>query len=174
MSNPLCKCGHAFTTHTEAQACNARGCECTWFALPPLTGLLVDDPPGPPPGPPPVPTSVECVIRDATNQLRVVTEAHGPFASAHEAVSIIREELDELWDEVRKKEGMRNRITLRNEAIDVAVGALRFAAQIHGEVYDGKRHDRTVILNERWLTRIKALEARELEAIELLTGKAGR
>jgi len=119
-------------------------------------------------------TPQESVLHEAANQLRVVTEAHGPFASAHEAVSIIREELDELWDEVRKKEGMRNRVTLRNEAIDIAVAALRFAAQVSGEIYDGKRHDRLSILNERWLTRIKGLEARELAAIELLNGKAGR
>lgn len=60
-------------------------------------------------------------------------ERYGAFASPHEAHSVIREELDELWDEVRKKSGLRSVLTLRNEALDVAVAALRYAAQLEAQ-----------------------------------------
>ena len=47
-------------------------------------------------------TPQESVLHEAANQLRVVTEAHGPFASVHEAVSVDGRthgfpELRQLW-----------------------------------------------------------------------------
>jgi hypothetical protein len=48
------------------------------------------------------------------------------FASAHEGFSILKEEVDELWDEVKKKPGARENMSLREEAIQVAAMALRF------------------------------------------------
>lgn len=49
------------------------------------------------------------------------------FASAHEGYAIIAEELDELWDEVKSKQGSEGRATrMRAEAVQVAAMAIRF------------------------------------------------
>jgi hypothetical protein len=51
-----------------------------------------------------------------------------PFASAHEGYSIILEEVDELWEEVRKG----NKAKARAEAVQVAAMALRFIHDVIG------------------------------------------
>src|ERR1700704_4221077 len=48
---------------------------------------------------------------------------HGAFSSGHEAYAVIREELDELWDEVKSTDGMGRAC---EEAVQVAAMALRF------------------------------------------------
>jgi len=53
---------------------------------------------------------------------------HGPFHSLHEGYAVILEELDELWDEVKKQKWSRP--TMTHEAIQVAASALRLAVQI--------------------------------------------
>lgn len=63
---------------------------------------------------------------------RAVSKAFAPYNSAHEAYGVLAEEVAELFDEVRKKSHLRSRLALRNEAIDVAVVAVRIAA-LYGE-----------------------------------------
>lgn len=50
---------------------------------------------------------------------------HGPMNSAHEAYAIIFEELEEFWEEVRKKESIRNPPQMRKELIQIAAMAIR-------------------------------------------------
>ncbi|HHH29062.1 MAG TPA: hypothetical protein ENK57_12060 [Polyangiaceae bacterium] len=66
---------------------------------------------------------------------RAVSKAFAPYNSAHEAYGVLAEEVAELFDEVRKKSHLRSRLALRNEAIDVAVVAVRIAA-LYGEEVD--------------------------------------
>lgn len=66
----------------------------------------------------------------ALQELQAITLAHPPLHSAHEGYAVILEELDELWDEVRKRPAKRNPSRMRTEAIHVAATALRFAADI--------------------------------------------
>jgi hypothetical protein len=56
-----------------------------------------------------------------------------PMHSAHEAYAVILEELDELWDEVKKKQRDRDRSLLRKEAMQVAAMAIRFMTDVTGE-----------------------------------------
>jgi hypothetical protein len=49
-----------------------------------------------------------------------------PMVNPHEGYAVIKEELDELWDEVKKKPGMRCKASLKKEAIQVGAMALRF------------------------------------------------
>ena len=67
---------------------------------------------------------------DAFEELQNATATFPPFHSAHEGYAVIKEELDELWEEVRKKASSRTSTSLRTEAIQVAAMALRFAAEI--------------------------------------------
>lgn len=52
-----------------------------------------------------------------------------PFNSAHEGFSILAEEVDELWDEV-KKGSKGSPSDLRAEAIQVAAMAIRFVKDV--------------------------------------------
>ena len=46
------------------------------------------------------------------------------FNSAHEGYAVIKEEVDELWDEIKSKQGTYE--TQKAEAIQVAAMAIRF------------------------------------------------
>ena len=48
----------------------------------------------------------------------------GAFNTAHEGWAILREEVDELWDEVKSKD--RSLEAMREEATQVAAMAIRF------------------------------------------------
>jgi len=53
-----------------------------------------------------------------------------PFNSAHEGFAVLKEEVDELWDEVKAKQGARDVENMRMEAVQVAAMALRFIVDI--------------------------------------------
>ena len=49
-----------------------------------------------------------------------------PFHSGHEGYAVIREEVDELWDDVKASKGLRQSPQARLEAVQVAAMAVRF------------------------------------------------
>lgn len=53
-----------------------------------------------------------------------------PFNSAHEGYAVLLEEVDELWQEVKRKQSERDSDALMCECIQVAAMAARFAADI--------------------------------------------
>lgn len=53
-------------------------------------------------------------------------DKHPPYNSCHEGISIIREEFEELWDEVKKNESLHDKKKMLAEATQVASTALRF------------------------------------------------
>lgn len=53
-----------------------------------------------------------------------------PMNSAHEGVSVLREEFEELWDEVKVKQSARDLPKMRYEAVQTAAMALRFIVDI--------------------------------------------
>jgi hypothetical protein len=55
-------------------------------------------------------------------------EIHPPFHSKHEGYAGILEELDELWDEIKKKHSDKS--AMRIEAIQVGAMALRFIEDV--------------------------------------------
>lgn len=67
------------------------------------------------------------VAREACAELTRARHKFGKFASAHEGYAVLREEVDELWDEV-KRNGSKER--MRAEAIQVAAMALRFVEDL--------------------------------------------
>jgi hypothetical protein len=52
------------------------------------------------------------------------------FHSAHEGYAVLLEEVEELWDEVKKSPKKRDPAAMREEAIQVAAMALRFLVDV--------------------------------------------
>lgn len=50
---------------------------------------------------------------------------HAPMNSAHEAYAVILEELDEFWEECRKRRSQRDPQNMRMELVQVAAMAVR-------------------------------------------------
>ena len=53
----------------------------------------------------------------------------GYYASSHEAFAVIQEELDELWEEIKKKQSERDPSALYQGALQVAATVLKYADQ---------------------------------------------
>lgn len=65
------------------------------------------------------------VLDDAFQELRRARSMHKQMNSAHEAYSVILEELDEFWDEVKKKRTHRSDLRMASELIQIAAMAMR-------------------------------------------------
>lgn len=63
-------------------------------------------------------------------ELNSANEKFGPFNSAHEGWAVLKEEVDELWIEVKKKQSARSPDLMRGEAVQIAAMAIRFALDI--------------------------------------------
>lgn len=72
--------------------------------------------------------ALEEAVRDVLEEYRSATAKHPPLNSPHEGISVIREELDELWDEVKADCG--STIAARDEATQVAAMALRYMVDL--------------------------------------------
>lgn len=53
-----------------------------------------------------------------------------PYANQHEAYAVILEELDELWDEIKKKQSNYDIDAQRKEAVQLAAMAHRFIIEL--------------------------------------------
>lgn len=70
------------------------------------------------------------IADDVAEEFFAATRLFGPFHSAHEAYGILLEEVDELWDEIKAKQGSREPEKIRKEAIQVAAMAIRLIHDI--------------------------------------------
>jgi hypothetical protein len=61
-------------------------------------------------------------------ELESATKKFGPFCSEHHGQNVIREELDELWDEIKDKHGTKAKQRL--EAIQVGAMAIRYIMDV--------------------------------------------
>jgi len=71
---------------------------------------------------------VENIICDVMAELARAMEKHPPVRVPHEGYAVILEELDELWDLIKKKDPPAGQ--MRKEAIQVAAMAVRFVLDL--------------------------------------------
>lgn len=76
------------------------------------------------------PLRVAKFFGEVWDEYRAATEKHGLFHSAHEGWAVLYEEVDELWEEVRKKRANRNADDMYRECVQIAAMALKFAVSI--------------------------------------------
>lgn len=69
-------------------------------------------------------SKAEEFLADAIEEFDRATSMHGPMHSLHEAYAALAEEVDELWDGVRKKSHERDPADVRKELVQIAVGEL--------------------------------------------------
>ena len=70
------------------------------------------------------------VLAETKQEVEGAVKQYPEMRSFHEGYAIILEELDELWEEIRKKPAARDMKLLRHEAIQVAAMAARFALDL--------------------------------------------
>lgn len=75
-----------------------------------------------------LPRSAFDVVNECSAELSRAMRKHGPMRGAHEGYAVILEELDELWDEIKRQK--IDPEAMRKEAIQVAAMAMRFVADV--------------------------------------------
>jgi len=65
-----------------------------------------------------------------TDELVSAVRKHGCINSAYEGYAVILKEVEELWDEIKKRREIRDPNRLKGEAIQVAAMALRFIIDV--------------------------------------------
>jgi len=73
---------------------------------------------------------IQYAISDVAEELAKATAKFGPQRSAHEGYAILKEEVDELWDEIKKNDKVRDVKKMRAEAMQVAAMAIRFMVDV--------------------------------------------
>jgi len=67
-----------------------------------------------------------------------VEKKHKPLNSLHEAYAVLAEEVDELWDEVKKKRRHRDDDAIYSELVQIATAAWRTARDLGYEPKEGE------------------------------------
>ena len=80
--------------------------------------------------------TLKSLLAEIADEYRSAASKFPPFRSPHEGYAILLEEVDELWDEVRRK-GV-TRAELKAEALQVAAMGLRFMIDCCGDVPESK------------------------------------
>ena len=74
--------------------------------------------------------NMESAIKEVMDELIVAMEKHPSMRSPHEGFAILNEEVDELWDEIRRPQDIHDRERMREECVQVAAMAIRFMVDL--------------------------------------------
>lgn len=77
--------------------------------------------------------TLDLLLSQVRGEVKTAIQNWPPFNSAHEGFSVLKEEVDELWDEVKIKQKDRQLTLMRKEALQVAAMAIRFALEVCNE-----------------------------------------
>lgn len=67
---------------------------------------------------------IDILAEEVLPEVLNAIEEHAPMNSPHEGISVIREEFEELWEEVKNDEGQSG--AARKEAVQLAAMAVRY------------------------------------------------
>lgn len=70
-------------------------------------------------------------LRNVMAEVKRAQTLHAPLNSAHEAYAVLLEEVEEFWDEVRKRKAERNPKDIVNELTQIAAMACRTAVDLY-------------------------------------------
>jgi hypothetical protein len=71
------------------------------------------------------------VVAEVLREYRRARVKHAPMRGPHEGYAVLLEELDELWDEVRRwQPDAQGRAAMRKEAVQIAAMALAFIVEV--------------------------------------------
>ncbi len=73
-----------------------------------------------------LPTITNSLAEAIDDELALARSKNHKFNSSHEGYAVILEEVDELWEEVRKKRSERDKSKMRQECIQIAAMSIRF------------------------------------------------
>lgn len=74
--------------------------------------------------------TIQDILADIAAEVQRAEAKHRPMASPHEGWAVLREEVDELWDEVKKQTSARSAVAMRTECIQIAAMAIRFVRDV--------------------------------------------
>ncbi len=80
-----------------------------------------------------IPVQLGKVFGDVEEEAYKAMRNWPTFNSAHEGFAVLKEEVDELWDHVKRNQKVRDLTAMRKEAIQVAAMAVRFAHDVCNE-----------------------------------------
>lgn len=66
------------------------------------------------------------LLNEVGTEFQRASSIYPAFNSAHEGYAVLLEEVEELWDEVKKSPKKRDIARMREEAVQVAAMAVRF------------------------------------------------
>ncbi len=72
-------------------------------------------------------SKVERFLAEVGHEVTRASTLHPPQNSLHEGYAVLLEEVDEFWDEVKKKSSKRDHEHIRTELIQIAAMACRTA-----------------------------------------------
>ena len=72
---------------------------------------------------------LHAVFDEVETEFFRATTMYGTFNSAHEGYAVLKEEVDELWDDIKNNAPLTNQ---RKEAIQVAAMAIRYILDVTG------------------------------------------
>ena len=75
-------------------------------------------------------SDMEITLGEVRYELATALVAYSKFNSAHEGYAVILEELDELWDEIKKRPNAVSKERMRRKARHVAAMAIRFMLEL--------------------------------------------
>lgn len=80
------------------------------------------------------PTPLDGILREVRAEVNRANDIHGGYNSAHEAYAVLLEEVEEFWEEVRRKRSERDPARMRAELVQVAAVAVRAIEALAPEV----------------------------------------
>lgn len=81
-------------------------------------------------------------LQEVQEEAERAVAKHGQYNSLHEAFGVLFEEVDEFWEEVRKKRSKRDPLRIRQELVQIAACCLK-AAEKFGVCGSAKAPSRT-------------------------------